>query len=94
MAATMRLVVEHADGQKITLSVTPGTIVAFERHFSVGLTALADGGRMEYVYWLAWESERRSGRIVKLFDEWIDDIASVEPEEEPSLPFQAPTQPS
>jgi hypothetical protein len=33
---------------------------------------------MEYIYWMAWEAERRTGVVVKPFDGWIEDVEDVE----------------
>lgn len=82
MAARMRLVVEHTDGSQNTLNVLPKTLVAFERQFKVGIGSLSTDPRMEYIYWLAWDAEKTSGAIVKPFDGWLDDVVSVESEED------------
>ncbi len=83
MAQVLKLAVEKADGSSVSLSLLPKTIVAFERHFGVGLSALQQG-HMEHVYWLAWDAEnlkiRAQGGVTKLFDDWLDDIADVEVE--------------
>lgn len=78
----MKVVVEKTDGQKRTYPILPKTQVAFEREFNVGLGSLAVDTRLEYIYWLAWHAEKTSGAVVKLFNDWLDDVASVEPEED------------
>jgi hypothetical protein len=78
MAATMVVTVVRAGDQRETFTVKPATIVAFERHFGVGLGALSTDARMEYIYWLTWEAERRSGAVVKPFDGWLEDVEDVE----------------
>ncbi len=82
MAALMRITVEHVGGDRATYTVLPVTVVAFERHFAVGLGAIATENRMEYVYWLAWDSERRSGKTLPPFDTWLETVAEVEAEDE------------
>jgi hypothetical protein len=77
-ADLMKVSVTHDDGTSDTYVVKPATIVAFERQFNVGLGTLKEAGRMEYVYWLAWDSERRSGKITKPFDGWLDEVADVD----------------
>lgn len=61
-----------------TFTVRPKTIVAFERHFKVGLAqAFSRDQKQEHVYWLGWESERAAGNVVKPFDQWLDTLVSV-----------------
>jgi hypothetical protein len=33
--------------------------------------------KSEQLYWLAWESERATGNVVKPFDQWLDTLVSV-----------------
>jgi hypothetical protein len=86
----MRVTVAHSDGTTKGLAIKPVTIVAFERQFGVGLGAAMQGGRMEYVYWLAWDAEKRGGAIVKPFDGWVEDIEDVDIEDD-AVPTEAPT---
>jgi hypothetical protein len=73
------ITVIKSDGTTETYPVTPRVIVAFERHFKTGLGhAFANDQKLEHVYWLAWEAERASGKVVKLFDEYLDTVANVE----------------
>ena len=66
------------DGTSDTFPVRPKTIVAFERHFKVGLAqAFSRDQKQEHVYWLGWESERAAGNVVKPFDQWLDTLVSV-----------------
>jgi hypothetical protein len=81
MAKIMKVIVEKAAGGRQEFTVLPVTIVAFERQFKKGL---GDADRMEDVYWLAWDSERRSGATVPPFDTWLESIVSVEEVQEAS----------
>jgi hypothetical protein len=38
---------------------------------------------MESLYYLAWLAEKNSGKVTKVFDEWIKDIAAVGHEDGP-----------
>ena len=82
MAATMSVSVEMVNGDKATLAILPKTIVAFERKFKIGLGAIATDSKMEYIYWLAWDASHVAGQVVKPFDDWLNDVVSVEAEEE------------
>jgi hypothetical protein len=93
MARILTLVIEHVDGTKNTARVLPATKVRFERQFSTGVGTLAESKREEYVYWLAWDAEHASGKVVKPFNEWLDDIVDVDVSEE-SAPLEAAASPS
>ena len=67
------------DGTSDTFPVRPKTIVAFERHFKTGLSqAFVKEQKSEHLYWLAWESERATGNVVKPFDQWLDTVEMVD----------------
>lgn len=76
---TWRITVTKQGENPETYTVTPRTIVAFERHFKVGLaSAFVNEQKMEHLYWLGWDAERVSGKVVALFDRWLEDVISVE----------------
>lgn len=78
-----RVKVTKVGGAPEVFPVTPTTIVAFERNFKTGLaSAFTNEQKMEHLFWLGWDAERRSGAVVKPFDEWLDTIAAVEVETE------------
>jgi hypothetical protein len=80
-----RVKVTKTDGVASTHAVLPTTIVAFERNFKTGLAAaFTNDQKMEHLFWLGWDAERRAGNVVKPFDEWLDTIALVEVETESS----------
>ena len=69
--------VEHS-GELIDVKVTPRAAVNFERHFKMPFTKLFGGDlSFEHLYWLAWECVRLSGRVVKPFDGWLEDLQNV-----------------
>jgi len=76
-----RISVSKTDGSTNEYPVTPRTIVAFERHFKIGLAAAFSNERelkMEYAYWIAWDAERLSGAVVPLFDKWLEEVVDVQ----------------
>lgn len=86
---TARAKVTKNDGTVASHPITPKVIVSFERHFKMGLqAAFVDNQHMEHTFWLGWESERAAGHVVKPFDSWLDDVASVELIDE-SVPLDA-----
>ena len=54
--------------------------VAFEQKFGKGLAKLfAEDQKMEHIYFLAWQSLKDNGRVVKPFGpEFLDTLESVE----------------
>jgi hypothetical protein len=39
--------------------------------------------KMEALYYLAWLAEKNSGKVTKVFDEWIKEVAAVGHEDGP-----------
>ena len=89
MAALMRLRVVPSEGEPYEVSVTPKVIVAAERQFAKPMTQLfGDNASFEALCWAAWKGSQQAGRVVKPFDEWLDDVDSIEPGEEPRVPLE------
>jgi hypothetical protein len=42
----------------------------------------------EALCWAAWKGSHVSGLVVKPFDEWLDDIDSIEAGDEPRVPLE------
>lgn len=62
-----------------TAPVTPRVAVNFERNFKTSMVkALGQDQKVEHLLWLGWECTRASGRAVKPFDSWLDEITNVE----------------
>jgi hypothetical protein len=84
MATTVT--VKKIDGSEETYSILPVTNVAFERQYRMGLGQAAKDPHSEHTYWIAWDCERRSGRVVKPFDEWLETVAEVSAKAEDGNP--------
>lgn len=66
-------------GETIDVPVTPRAAVNFERHFKSSIwKAITEEFKVEHQYWLAWECVRLSGRVVKPFDGWLEEVINVE----------------
>lgn len=65
-------------GETVDVPVTPRAAVNFERHFKASIfKSITEEFRVEHQYWLAWECVRLSGRVVKPFDGWLEDVVEV-----------------
>jgi len=89
MAALMRLRVVPAQGEPYEVNITPKVIVAAERQFTKPMSQLfGENALFEALCWTAWKASQTSGIIVKPFDEWLDDIDSIEAGEEARVPLE------
>jgi hypothetical protein len=82
----LSLKIKTNDGVDSVFSLRPRTIVAFEQKFGKGLAKLfAEDQKMEHIYFLAWQSLRDNGRVVKPFGpEFLDTLESVEMVSDPN----------
>jgi hypothetical protein len=91
MALQRRIVtVLHTDGTVTRNPIRPKVEMHFERTYKVGIgTAFAGDGAATNLYRLAWEVERHSnGAVIKGFDDWLDEIETVDVEVEPVRPTE------
>ena len=89
MAALMRLRVVQSAGDAYEVAMTPKLIVAVERQFAQPISTLfGESTSYEVLCWTAWKGAQASGRVVKPFDEWLDDIDAIEAAEEPRVPLE------
>jgi hypothetical protein len=82
----LSLKIKTNDGVDSVFSLRPRTIVAFEQKFGKGLAKLfAEDQKMEHIYFLAWQSLKDNGRVVKPFGpEFLDTLESVEMVSDPN----------
>ena len=83
----LSLKIKTNDGVDSVFSLRPRTIVAFEQKFGKGLAKLfSEDQKMEHIYYLAWQSLKDNGRVVKPFGpEFLDSLISVEMISDPNL---------
>ena len=66
------------DSDAYTVSISLKTAIAFEREFKTTLAgAFSNDPSIEHICWLAWTATRESGRVVKLFDEWVSEVQDI-----------------
>ena len=89
LGSSIRLQVEPKnEGDPYTVGITIKTAIAFEREYKTTLgEAFSGAPSIEHIAWIAWHATRMSGRVVKPFDQWvendIEDITLVEDEPDP-----------
>ena len=75
-----KLKVTRADGSVNEYEITPVIEYAFEQYAKKGFhRALMEDQKQSDIYWLVWESIRRTGETVKPFGEgFIETLRNVE----------------
>ena len=75
-----KLKVTRADGSVNEFEITPVIEYAFEQYAKKGFhRALMEDQKQSDIYWLVWESIRRTGETVKPFGEgFIETLRNVE----------------
>jgi hypothetical protein len=75
-----KLKVTRVDGAVGEYEITPVIEYAFEQYAKMGFhKAIVENQKQSDIYWLCWESIRRSGETVKPFGEaFIETLRNVE----------------
>jgi hypothetical protein len=83
----LSIIIKTNDGVDSTFSLRPRTIVAFEQKFNKGLAKLfAEDQKMEHIYFLAWQTLRDNGKVVKPFGaDFLDTLEKVELSSDPNF---------
>jgi hypothetical protein len=64
------------------VSATARDLVAFEDKFSKSVASLESDFRITDLLWLAWHWLNRFGKTKKSFEEWCDDVETIEASEQ------------
>lgn len=88
MAKHMQATVEMADGSEYTVRILPVDVVAFERHYGIGVAKLEAAGDLltEHAMYMAWHALARTGQWSGDLESFIEQVASVEDEAEAPVP--------
>lgn len=80
--------VELVDGRTFTVRVLPVDVVAFERHYKIGVAKLEKDDAMltEHAMFMAWRALTRTGQWSGDFDTFVDQVAGVEDDSGPADP--------
>ena len=64
------------------VSATARDLVAFEDKFTKSVASLESDFRITDLLWLAWHWLERQGKTKKTFEEWCDDVETIEASEQ------------
>lgn len=85
------ITVTYDDGRSFAATLGPREFVEFERKYGVGIGALADDARMEWMFFLAYLGAKKAhaagehdGPIKPTFDGFLDIVAEVNMGDDPA----------
>jgi hypothetical protein len=64
------------------VSATARDLVAFEDKFTKSVASLETDFRITDLLWLAWHWLQRQGKTAKTFEEWCDEVETIEASEQ------------
>lgn len=67
-----------ADGSTVDTMVSAPDFVAFETKFDKSIQSFSTDVRITYLFFLAWNSLKRTGKTDLDFDAWVETAANVE----------------
>jgi len=71
------------NGETRDIVANAADMVAFEEKYEKSVQALSSEPRMSYMFFLAWHSEKRTGKTTDSFDKWLETIEMVGAGEDP-----------
>lgn len=78
----MNLRVTFDDKKIEEVSATARDLVAYENNFSKSIAALETDFRITDLLWIAWHWLHRQDKTQKSFEDWCDDVDTIEASEE------------
>lgn len=86
----MTFKVTYEDGSSVDAVAKTRDIVEFERKYKASFLAFGNGSPMEWLFFLAWSPLNRSNREPRSFEAFLDEVASIEPQDDDApVPSQA-----
>lgn len=70
------LKVKFEDGREQAVMVSAPDLIAFERQYDKPTSAVA-GGRIEYLWWVAWHAMKRLTLTSLDFDAWVLTVGEI-----------------
>ena len=74
----INLRVTFNDESVVEVEATARDLVAFEDRFNKPVTSLETDFRIGDMLWIAWHWLHRTGKTTKPFEEWCDDVDTIQ----------------
>ena len=75
--SAINLQIDFVDGSTAEVSAVAIDQIKFESHFNISLSKLATEGMLTHLYWLAWQTQNRTGGTTLDFEPWAATVDSV-----------------
>lgn len=75
--SAINLHIDFVDGSTAEASAVAIDQINFESHFNISLSKLATEGMLTHLYWLAWQTQHRTGKTGLDFEAWATTVDSV-----------------
>lgn len=75
--SAINLHIDFVDGSTAEVSAVAIDQINFESHFNISLSKLATEGMLTHLYWLAWQTQNRTGGTKLDFEAWAATVESV-----------------
>ena len=76
--AAINLQINFVDGQTAEVSAIAIDQIRFESHFDLSMAKLQSEMKLTHLYWLAWQTQQRTGATKNDFDTWAETVESIE----------------
>lgn len=67
-----------SDGSKVTAVATAPDFVAFEAKFDKSIQSMGQDVRLTYMFFLAWNSLKRTGKTDQEFEAWLENVTDIQ----------------
>ncbi len=74
----LNLQITYTDSTTKTVDAVARDFVAFEEKFNMSITRLDKEAKLTHFFFMAWNVESRTKSTTLGFDDWLDNVESVE----------------
>lgn len=74
----MEITVTYDDDRTVEVRPTPYNIVAFERHYKIGVGELRKDPKTEHVLWMAWHRLNQIGQEAADFETFLQKLGPID----------------
>lgn len=73
----LNLHIDYASGVSREIVANAADLVAFESKFDVSVAALGESPKISYLFFIAYNSEKRTGQTTDSFEKWLETVELV-----------------